>query len=113
VPEKGDLRYPTLGGTIFVGVFLGLAAVLSMWRDWGIWPFIPAALIFLLCNHHRNEDHEEQGCSLRHPAHRDPGIGHRSDPRWRPLLPDQLNQTARRRRDRPDPGGEKEGDKGG
>lgn len=25
VPEKGDLRYPTLGGTIFVGVFLGLA----------------------------------------------------------------------------------------
>jgi hypothetical protein len=34
VPEKGDLRYPTLGGTIFVGVFLGLAAaVLSMRRD--------------------------------------------------------------------------------
>jgi hypothetical protein len=32
VPEKADLRYPTLGGTIFVGVFLGLAAaaVLSM-----------------------------------------------------------------------------------
>jgi hypothetical protein len=46
VPEKGDLRYPTLGGN-FVGVFLGLAAVLSMWRDWGIWPFIPAALIFI------------------------------------------------------------------
>jgi hypothetical protein len=35
VPEEGDLRHPTLGGTIFVGVFLGLAAaVLSMWRDW-------------------------------------------------------------------------------
>jgi hypothetical protein len=35
VPEKGDLRHPTLGGTIFVGVFLGLAAaVLSMGRDW-------------------------------------------------------------------------------
>jgi hypothetical protein len=25
VPEKGDLRHPTLGGTIFVGVFVGLA----------------------------------------------------------------------------------------
>jgi hypothetical protein len=25
VPEKADLRYPTLGGTIFVGVFLRLA----------------------------------------------------------------------------------------
>lgn len=48
VPEKGDLRYPTLGGTIFVGVFLGLAAaVLSMGRDWGIWPFFPAAPIFI------------------------------------------------------------------
>jgi hypothetical protein len=33
VPEKGDLRCPALGGTIFVGVFLGLAAaVLSMGR---------------------------------------------------------------------------------
>jgi hypothetical protein len=48
VPEKGDLRYPTVAGTIFMGVFLGLAAtVLSMWLDWGIWPFIPAAAIFL------------------------------------------------------------------
>jgi hypothetical protein len=29
-------------------VFLGLAAaVLNMWRDWGFWPFIPAALIFI------------------------------------------------------------------
>jgi hypothetical protein len=29
-------------------VFLGLAAaVLSMWRDWGFWPFIPAAPIFI------------------------------------------------------------------
>lgn len=48
VPEKGDLRYPTLGGTIFVGVFLGLAAaVLSIRRNLGIWPFIPAAPIFI------------------------------------------------------------------
>jgi hypothetical protein len=35
VPEKATLRIPTLGGTIFVGVSLGLAAaVLSVWRDW-------------------------------------------------------------------------------
>jgi hypothetical protein len=48
VPEPGDLRYPTLGGTIFMGVFLFLAAaVLSLWLDWGVWPYIPAALIFL------------------------------------------------------------------
>lgn len=47
VPEKGDLRYPTLGGTIFVGVFLGLAAaVLSMWRDWHL-AVHPAAPIFI------------------------------------------------------------------
>ena len=47
VPEKGDLRYATLGGTIFVGVFLGLAAaVLSMWRDWHL-AVHPAAPIFI------------------------------------------------------------------
>jgi hypothetical protein len=35
-PEKGDLRYPTLGGTIFVGVFLALAAaVLGTWLTRG------------------------------------------------------------------------------
>jgi hypothetical protein len=46
VPEKGDLRYPTLGGTIFVGVFLGLAGSAQHVAWTGIWPFIPAAPIF-------------------------------------------------------------------
>jgi hypothetical protein len=47
VPEKGDLRYPTLGGTIFVGVFLGLAGSAQHVAWTGIWPFIPAAPIFI------------------------------------------------------------------
>jgi hypothetical protein len=67
VPPKGDLRYPTLGGTIFIGVFLAiLATLLTMLLGLGIWPFVVAGIIFaylVVSNllHVRTARHQEQG----------------------------------------------------
>jgi hypothetical protein len=48
IPGKGDLRYPTVGGTILIGALLAAgAALVNVWLDWGIWPWIVAAVIFL------------------------------------------------------------------
>jgi hypothetical protein len=48
VPGKGDLRYLTIRRMILIGALLaGLAVLLSVWLDWGVWPWVVAAVIFL------------------------------------------------------------------
>lgn len=47
IPRKGDMGYPTVGGTILIGLLLaGAAALLNVWLHWGVWPWIVAAVIF-------------------------------------------------------------------
>jgi hypothetical protein len=44
--HPGDPRYPSVGGTVFVILFVALAtALVSLLLDWAIWPWIVGAVI--------------------------------------------------------------------